>query len=131
METPSVTSSTDTTLYTGQVKWFNSKSGYGFITIKNDCDKKDSDIFVHYTNITTSSQYKYLMQGEYVEFNLLKSSNTNHEFQAVNVTGILKGELMCQIRKSSIRLDDNAHKPRRRVDNHSSEHSEPEPLQNH
>lgn len=69
METPNVTSSTDTTLYTGQVKWFNSKSGYGFITIKSDCPKKDSDIFVHYTNITTSSQYKYLMQGEYVEFN--------------------------------------------------------------
>ena len=119
METPNVTSSTDNTVYTGQVKWFNSKSGYGFITIKNDCEKKENDIFVHYTNITTSSQYKYLMQGEYVEFNLLKSSNTNHEFQAVNVTGILRGELMCQIRKSSIRIDDNTHKQRRRNDNQS------------
>ena len=119
METPNVTSSTDNTVYTGQVKWFNSKSGYGFITIKNDCERKENDIFVHYTNITTSSQYKYLMQGEYVEFNLLKSSNTNHEFQAVNVTGILRGELMCQIRKSSIRLDDNTHKQRRRNDNQS------------
>lgn len=121
METPNVTSSTDNTVYTGQVKWFNSKSGYGFITIKSDCDKKENDIFVHYTNITTSSQYKYLMQGEYVEFNLLKSSNTNHEFQAVNVTGILKGELMCQIRKSSIRMDDNTHKSKRRA-----EHSDPD-----
>jgi len=124
METTSVTTGSDTTIYTGQVKWFNSKSGYGFITIKSDCDKKESDIFVHYTNITTSSQYKYLMQGEYVEFNLLKSSNTNHEFQAVNVTGILKGELMCQIRKSSIRIDDSPHKQRRRADNNSSEYSE-------
>ena len=123
METPPVTSSTDNTVYTGQVKWFNSKSGYGFITIKNDCEKKENDIFAHYTNITTSSQYKYLMQGEYVEFNLLKSSNSNHEFQAVNVTGILAGELMCQIRKSSIRMDDNTqHKQRHRGDNRSDEH---------
>ena len=118
METPTtVASNVDTTLYTGQVKWFNSKSGYGFITIKTECNLKDNDIFVHYTNITTDTQYKYLVQGEYIEFKLLSSSNTNHEFQAVNVTGIYGGNLMCQIRRTPERSDDNMqthHKPRER-----------------
>jgi cold shock CspA family protein len=106
----------DTTLYTGQVKWFNSRSGYGFITVKNDCPKKDIDIFVHYTNIDTSSQYKYLVQGEYVQFTLLNSVNDSHEVQASNVTGILGGDLMCQVRKSLVKLDDNGppRKPRSR-----------------
>ena len=123
METPTVTTNEDTTLYTGQVKWFNSKSGYGFITIKNKCARINTDIFVHYTNINTNSQYKYLVQGEYVEFNLLNSSNTNHEFQAVNISGILNGELMCQCRRSVLRVDDNqpTHKKRRNVQSENNE----------
>jgi len=125
METPLVTPSTDDTLYTGQVKWFNSKSGYGFITIKTTCDKKDCDIFVHYTNINTPSQYKYLVQGEYVEFNLLTSSNDNHEYQAVNVTGVLAGDLMCQIRKATVRLDDGSYKGKKRDVKYSDNNSLP------
>ena len=30
--------------YTGKVKWFNNKSGYGFITVINDSDLKNKDI---------------------------------------------------------------------------------------
>lgn len=96
---------TDESFYVGQVKWFNSKSGYGFITIKNECDKKDNDIFAHYTNILTDSQYKYLLQGEYVQFKLLSSVNESHEFQASDISGILGGELMCQVRRSIIKPD--------------------------
>lgn len=103
---------TDSTFYVGQVKWFNSKSGYGFITIKNECDKKDSDIFVHYTNILTDSQYKYLLQGEYVQFKLLTSVNESHEFQASEISGILGGELMCQVRRSIVKPDDLTRKPK-------------------
>ena len=84
MEHTAVT--TDSTFYVGQVKWFNSKSGYGFITIKNECDKQGNDIFVHYTNILTESQYKYLIQGEYVQFKLLTSVNESHEFQASEIS---------------------------------------------
>jgi len=81
----------------GLVKWFNSKYGYGFITALEG-DKKD--IFVHYTAIgTTDSQYKYLVQGEYVEFNLEKSTNENHEFQAVNISGVKGGPIMCETRR--------------------------------
>ncbi len=107
---------TDSDFYVGQVKWFNSKSGYGFITIKNECDKKDNDIFVHYTNILTDSQYKYLLQGEYVQFKLLTSVNESHEFQASEISGILGGELMCQVRRSIVKPEtENARKPKPRT----------------
>ena len=47
---------------TGQVKWFNNKAGYGFITVSSG-EHKDKDIFTHYSGIrVTNSQYKYLIQ---------------------------------------------------------------------
>jgi|APCry1669190288_1035285.scaffolds.fasta_scaffold65739_1 CspA family cold shock protein len=84
---------------TGRIKWFNSKAGYGFITVC-DGDKAGSDIFVHYTSVRVdNTHYKYLVQGEYVEFNLVKSDSETHEFHAVDVSGIKGGELMCQTQR--------------------------------
>ncbi len=84
---------------TGQVKWFNSKTGYGFITALTEGEYKNKDIFVHYSNlILTNSQYKYLVQGEYVEFETVKPNSGEHEFHAIKVSGILGGNLMCEIR---------------------------------
>ena len=84
----------------GQVKWFNNKAGYGFITVYSEGEQKGKDIFTHYSGIrVTNSQYKYLIQGEYVEFDLIKSTNDKHEFQSVNITGVLSGPLMCETRK--------------------------------
>ena len=52
----------------GQVKWFNKKSGYGFVKVLSG-DNKNEDIFVHHTQISTSANvYKTLTQGEYVEY---------------------------------------------------------------
>lgn len=85
----------------GQVKWFNNKAGYGFITVSGDGEHKGKDIFSHYSGIrVTNSQYKYLIQGEYIEFNLVKSSNGSHEFQSTDITGINGGPLMCETRKT-------------------------------
>ena len=82
---------------TGRVKWFNSKAGYGFITVCDGGDKSGSDIFVHYTSIRVdNTQYKYLVQGEYVEFSLVKTENETHEFHAVDIAGIKGGLLMCE-----------------------------------
>lgn len=87
-----------TDIFTGRVKWFNNKAGYGFITI-TDGEKSGSDIFVHHSAIMiTSQQYKYLVQGEYVEFCLNKVESDKHEWQASNVNGIKGGKLMCETR---------------------------------
>ena len=45
-----------------------------------------------------SEQYKYLVQGEYVEFSLKTSDNTDHPYQAFDVTGVGSGKLMCETR---------------------------------
>jgi cold shock CspA family protein len=83
----------------GRVKWFNNKAGYGFITI-TDGDKSGTDIFVHHSSIGVSSeQYKYLVQGEYVEFTLNKVEGGTHDYQAVGVCGIKNGKLMCETRR--------------------------------
>jgi len=85
-----------TSRFAGRVKWFNNKSGFGFITVCEG-EQKDKDIFVHYSSIRAeSSQYKYLVQGEYVEFDLVKSENENHEYHASDISGIKAGILMCE-----------------------------------
>lgn len=61
---------------TGTVKWFNAKSGYGFVT-RHDTGE---DIFVHFSGIARKNPrhtMKSLGDGEIVEFNLT----------ATNVTG--------------------------------------------
>lgn len=85
--------------FTGRVKWFNNKSGYGFITASTG-DIKGTDIFVHHSSIVVSDQqYKYLVQGEYVEFSLNELASGKHKFQAVEISGIAKGQLMCETRR--------------------------------
>ena len=96
------TNSTETSVserFIGRVKWFNNKAGYGFVTI-TDGAKSGSDIFVHHSAIGVSSQqYKYLVQGEYVEFSLVSTKDTTHEFQGSDITGIKNGKLMCETRR--------------------------------
>ena len=86
----------------GQVKWFNNKTGYGFVTV-SDGEQVGNDIFVHFSSIAVSNpqQYKYLVQGEYIEFALGTSTVAGHEFQAVEVSGVKNGKLMCETRLSN------------------------------
>lgn len=97
METETQTSSS-ISVSQGQVKWFNLKTGFGFISLE-----KGNDIFVHHSSIrVVSEQYRYLVQGEYVQFELQKlpEGTSKHEYQAVNVTGINGGKLMCELRNA-------------------------------
>lgn len=90
---------TESNAIIGRVKWFNNKSGFGFITAC-DGELKDKDIFVHWSAVKVeNSQYKYLVQGEYVEFDIVKSEKGEHEHNAVNVCGVKGGNLMCETRR--------------------------------
>ncbi len=88
---------------TGRVKWFNNKNGYGFIST---CAEDSKDIFAHYSGIRgytpptekkENYQFKYLVQGEYVEFDLVKmEDDEKHEFKANDISGVQSGPLMCE-----------------------------------
>lgn len=96
----------------GKVKWFNNKAGYGFITA-SEGEHAGKDIFVHFSTINVSNpQYTYLVQGEYVEFELVKSQSDKHEFQAMSVSGIKGGSIMCETRAST-RPEQSDDRPRR------------------
>jgi cold shock CspA family protein len=85
----------------GNVKWFNNKAGFGFITMGENTDSP-KDVFAHYSNINVkNSQYKYLVQGEYVEFDLTPTSEGEHEVQATSITGIQGGATLCERRRIS------------------------------
>jgi CspA family cold shock protein len=88
--------------FTGRVKWFNNKAGYGFVTV-TDGSNAGKDVFVHHTSIKVDSeQYKYLVQGEYIEFTLSAANGEGgHEFQAGDVSGIKGGKLMCETRRET------------------------------
>ena len=94
--------STETpTRLTGMVKWFNSKSGFGFITVCSENERKGKDIFVHFSTLRVAdTQYKYLVQGEYVDFGLVPAQSGEHEFHAADVCGVNGGPIMCETRRN-------------------------------
>lgn len=63
----------------GKVKWLNNDKGYGFIEYK-----EGEDIFIHYSSIL-SEGYKTLVEGQHVEFELIR---TDKGLQAKNVVEI-------------------------------------------
>ena len=86
---------------TGRVKWFNNKTGYGFISVVggNDQYKDASEVFVHHSAVTVSQeQYRYLVEGEYVEFTVVTTDTGDHKFQAGDVRGVKGGKLFCETR---------------------------------
>jgi cold shock CspA family protein len=87
----------------GCVKWFNMKTGFGFLTVVRGGGsgelKVGSEVFVHHSNVKVQEeQYRFLVQGEYVEFDVSNVANGQHSCQATNVTGMFGGKLMCETR---------------------------------
>lgn len=61
----------------GQVKWFDSKKGYGFIT-----GEDGKEIFVHFSGIVADG-FKSLTEGQKVTFEVSEGAKGE---QATNVT---------------------------------------------
>lgn len=62
----------------GIVKWFNNSKGYGFITMEDG-----TNVFVHYSDIVSDKKFKFLEEGQTVEFEI---ADVEKGKQAVNVT---------------------------------------------
>ena len=89
----------------GRVKWFNNKAGYGFLTV-SDGGNSAKDFFVHHSSLNVSEeQYKYLVQGEYVEFELTETIDEKRKWHASSVSGVNGGKLMCETRKDTQSVD--------------------------
>ena len=93
--------------FTGRVKWFNNKTGYGFLTIIQDSEwgtdseksRVGQDVFAHHSAIVVEKeQYRYLVQGEYVQFWISDEVNDKYKYQAANIRGLGGGKLLCETR---------------------------------
>ena len=91
------THATTTQTLTGCVKWFNNGLNYGFITVLSDGEYRNTDVFVHQSNIRTARDcFRTLYTGECVQFELAKSDNEKHPFHAINVQGFNGVKLRCE-----------------------------------
>ena len=68
-----------------QVKWFNKRKGYGFVS---------GDLFVHHSDIAVSG-YKYLKRGEYIMGEVVESGGKK---KVSNIRAPMEGgKLMCEV----------------------------------
>ncbi|RJP77019.1 MAG: cold-shock protein [Candidatus Zixiibacteriota bacterium] len=54
----------------GTVKWFNTRKGYGFITV----DGENEDVFVHANEVTGADFRNELQENQRVEFTIEKGA---------------------------------------------------------
>lgn len=84
-----------------QVKWFNKRKGYGFVS---------GDLFVHHSDIQVSG-YKYLKRGEYVIGEVTESGGKK---KLSNIRAPMEGgKLMCEVDSEDglVRLDRSGSAP--------------------
>ena len=62
----------------GTVKWFNATKGYGFLSTE-----EGEDVFVHYSALEDTGEFRTLNEGQEVEFNITEGEKGP---QASNVT---------------------------------------------
>jgi CspA family cold shock protein len=84
----------------GSVKWFNNKAGFGFVTVI-DGEHAGKDVFAHFSAIKVGNdQFRYLVQGEYIQFDVVKDESGKHDHVVANITGIKGGSLMCEVQNA-------------------------------
>lgn len=92
----------------GRVKWFNNKAGYGFLKVVENDGSETEDVFVHHSSIKVAKeQFKYLVQGEYIDFTIGNIETGDHKFQATEVSGVNGCKLMCETRNEAFKTRSN------------------------
>ena len=74
-----------------QVKWFNKKKGFGFVT-----DGTGKEYFCHHSDISISG-YRFLRAGEYVRGELVSMEDSKQNL-SISRAPTDWGTLMCQVR---------------------------------
>tara|TARA_Y100001970_G_scaffold139877_1_gene172182 strand:+ start:14605 stop:14817 length:213 start_codon:yes stop_codon:yes gene_type:complete len=62
----------------GKVKWFNSKKGYGFITLDENSEK---DVFLHVSALE-KSKFRILKENQKIQFEIKEERG---KLQAINL----------------------------------------------
>tara|TARA_B110001469_G_scaffold126786_1_gene145409 strand:+ start:5949 stop:6302 length:354 start_codon:yes stop_codon:yes gene_type:complete len=77
----------------GTVKFFDTKKGWGFITVLTQgLPQSNTEVFVHFSALNvTEGEYKRLFPGEYVSFEI---DNTQGKDTCIDVSGIMGGRLL-------------------------------------
>jgi cold shock protein len=77
--------SDDKKVYIGDVVWFNARTGYGFISWRNENNEPQRDIFVHFSDIACEG-FKTLKKDQRVSFEI--GLNKRGQPKAINVTAV-------------------------------------------
>ena len=106
---------TDASRQNGIVKWFDNKKGFGMIT-GIESTHKGKDIFAHHKEVHVNvQQYKYLVAGEYVSFEVNHIAGDESKLTAVDIKGVLGGPVMCETINTE-KLLKNAYHSKRRLE---------------
>ena len=90
----------------GKVKWFDSRLGYGFVEVVSNMNIGE-DIFVHHRALKCcEGQYKYLVKGEYVEFEINKLNNSKYKYEASDM--MVFWEISCCVKPELLTMLLNA-----------------------
>jgi CspA family cold shock protein len=82
-----------------QVKWFNKKKGYGFVT-----SETGDELFCHHSDISVDG-YKYLKRGEFVTGEV--KTMDNGKLKLAQIASPMKtGKLMCEVERTDNRRTD-------------------------
>ena len=84
-------------IYTGKVKWFDPKKGFGVINIESENDLIVNEIFIHYNDIIVKKGIRAcLYENETVQFNVDEIiKNDTRKWIAKNVRSV-KDKLKCE-----------------------------------
>ena len=101
----------------GKVQWFDHKKGFGFVkVISPGSEHTDSEVFLHFSEIKSRSNFKKVFPGEVVSLRVEKKPDDESKFICTNVCGLYGSDLLIdnslytyrvRVRNNRNEVDDN------------------------